>query len=114
MLRRALDQFRRLQSCDEFFGERGSPDSVQSRRLEIPQFFSTGEREGEQLFDVLLDAGSGVPVERCAGLFFIEHPGCVEPEVDADVAVLLEAAIIEAGAKADDSDGGRLEAPGGV
>ena len=38
--------------------------------------------------------------------FVVEDPGVVEAEVDADVAVLLEAAVVEEGGEADDFDGG--------
>ncbi len=75
--------------------------------------FFDGEGEGEEFFDVLLDVPGGVFVE----FFFVEgfgEPGGIEAEVDADVAVLLEAGVVELGAEAEDADGGGLELPEGV
>lgn len=76
--------------------------------------FFDGEREREQLFDVLLDAFGGLFVEGFVGQLAFEGPGCVEAEVDADVAVLLVAAGVEVRAEADDANAGGLEAPEGV
>ncbi len=61
----------------------------------------------------MLDVFRGVIVE----LFVFEgfgQPWGVEAEVDADVAVLLEAGVVELGAEAEDSDGRGLGLPEGV
>ena len=61
----------------------------------------------------MLDVFGGGRVE-----FFVfegfGEPWGVEAEVDADVAVLFEAGVVELGAEADDADGGGLELPEGV
>ncbi len=44
----------------------------------------------------------------------VEDPGVVEAEVDADVAVLGEAGVVEVGAEADDLDSGGVGSPEGV
>jgi len=56
----------------------------------------------------------------CGGfveLFVLEsfgEPGCVEAEVDADVAVLVEAGVVKFGAETEDTDSGGLELPEGI
>ena len=72
--------------------------------------FLDGEGEGEEHLDILLDVFGGEFVEF--GIF--EDPGGVEAEVDADVAVLIEAGVVELGAEAEDADGGGFEGPGGL
>jgi hypothetical protein len=58
-----------------------------------------GEGEGQQHLDVFLDVAGG---------------GLVELGVFADVAVLVEAGVVELGAEAEDADGGGLLLPGGI
>jgi hypothetical protein len=55
----------------------------------------------------------GVCVEVFVGEGFGKPRG-VEAEIDADMAVLLEAGVVELGAKAEEADGGGLEPPEGV
>lgn len=67
----------------------------------------------------MLDALLGELVEVIAaegvvqGEIF-EGPVGVEAEVDADVAVLVEAGVVERGAEADDTYGGGAELPEGI
>ena len=61
----------------------------------------------------MLDVSCGMFVE----LFVVKgfgEPGSVEAEVDADVAVLLEAGVVELRTEAQDFDAGGLEFPKGV
>ena len=94
--------------------------------------FLDGEGEGEEHLDVLLDALDGLLVVAELGIGFVvavvgiavifeavvfedvEDPGGVEAEVDADVAVLFEAGVVEVGAEAQDADGAGFVAPEGV
>ena len=61
----------------------------------------------------MLDVFCGVVVEFLVFESFCE-PGGVEAKVDADVAVLFEAVVVELGAKAEDFDSGGLGFPEGV
>ena len=98
-----------LQAGDEFFGEGFAGFGPEKAAADVAVLLNQ-QGEGEEFFDVLLDAGGGVLVE----VFVFEDPGGVEAEVDADVAVLFVAGGVEGGAEAGDADGGRFEAPGGV
>ena len=108
----AIRSVEALETGDEFFGERFAGFGPEEAAGNAAVFFD-GEGEGEELFDVLLDAFLRVLVERFVFCAF-EGPGRVEAEVDADVAVLFVGAEVEVGAEADDADAGGLEAPGGV
>ena len=75
--------------------------------------------EGEEHFDVFLDIFGGVGAGFGVGpdlfvLFFVEDPGGVEAEVDADVAVLFVGGVVEVGSEGDDFDGVRDALPGSV
>ena len=98
-----------LKSGDEFFGEGFAGFGPEEAAADAAVLFD-GEREGEELFDVLLDFLGGVDVE----IFVFEYPGGVEAEVYADVAVLFVAAVVEVGAEADDADFGGFQFPDGV
>src|ERR1700744_814873 len=107
-----------LEAGDKFFGEGFAGLGPEQAAGDAAVLFD-GEREGEELFDVLLDAAGGFGLERVAGgsslralaCNGLEGPGRVEAEVDADLAVLLVAAEVEVGTKADDADARGLEAP---
>ena len=101
-----------LEAGDEFFGEGFAGLGPEEAAGDGAVLFD-GEGEGEEFFDVLLNAPGGLFVEGLV-LCAFEGPGCVEAEVDADVAVLFVAAEVEVGAEADDADADGLEAPGGV
>ena len=101
-----------LEAVDEFLGEGFAGFGPEEAAADAAVFFDR-EGEGEEHLDVLLDVFGGVFVEVLVFEGFGE-PGSVEAEVDADVAVLFEAGVVELGAEADDSDGGGLELPEGV
>ena len=75
--------------------------------------FFDREGEGEEHLDVLLNVFGGVFVEVLVVEGFGE-PRRVEAEVDTDVPVLFESGIVEAGAKANNSDGCGLPLPEGI
>lgn len=68
------------------------------------------EDEGEQDLDVLRETLFAVFVK----VVFFLHEGCVQAEVDADVAVLLEGRVVELRAEAGDLDRCGLQLPGSV
>ena len=112
MLRFRLRLVDALEAVDEFLGEGFAGFGPEEAAADAAVFFD-GEGEGEEHFDVLLNVFGGGFVE----LFVFEgfgEPGGVEAEVDADVAVLFEAGVVELGAEAEDADGGGLELPEGV
>ena len=94
------------------FSARGSPDSVQSRRLEMPEFFST-DRVKARSISTFCWMCFWASSSRASSSSSKTH-GRVETEVDADVAVLFVSRLVELGAEADDLDGGQLRAPEGV
>ena len=94
------------------FSASGSPDSVQSRRLEMPEFFSTDRVKARSISTFCWMCFWRLFVEGF--VVFVQDPGGVEAEVDADVAVLLVGGLVELGAETDDVDGGWLRAPEGV
>jgi hypothetical protein len=101
-----------LEAVDELLSEGFAGLGPEEAAADVAVSFDR-EGEGEKHFDVLLDVFGGVGVK----VFFIEsfgEPGGVEAEVDADVAVLLVAGVVEAGPEAEDADGGELELPEGV
>jgi len=79
----------------------------------MPQFFSTERVKANSISTFCWMCFGGVLVELLVGEGFGEPRG-VEAEVDADVAVLFEAGVVELGAEAEDADGGRLELPESV
>ena len=107
-----------MEAGDEFFGEGFAGLSPEEAAGDAAVFFH-GEGEGEEHFDVLLDALLGEGFEVGGGLVggevfegdVVEDPWRVESEVDADVAVLLKGGVVEAGAEAEEADGGGLELP---
>jgi hypothetical protein len=101
-----------LKAVDEFLDEGFAGFCPEEAAADVAVFFD-GEGEGEEHLDVLLDVFGGVFVELVVGEGFGE-PGGVEAEVDADVAILFEAGVVEGGAEAEDADGGGLELPEGV
>ena len=77
--------------------------------------FFYGQGEGEELFDVLLDAKGGVAVEPIVVDDLVaQGERGIEAEIDADVAVAFVGAVVELRAEADDADAGGFEAPGAV
>jgi hypothetical protein len=98
-----------LEAVDELLGE-GLAGLGPEQAAGDAAVLLDGEGEGEQHLDVFLDVAGGGLVEL--GVF--QKPGGVEAEVDADVAVLVEAGVVELGAEAEDADGGGLLLPGGV
>jgi len=101
-----------LETVDELLGEGFAGFGPEEATADAAVFFDR-EGEGQKHLNILLDVFGGVFVEVFVGEGF-GQPGCVEAEVDADVAVLLEAGIVELGAEAEDADGGGLELPEGV
>ncbi len=92
------------------FWARGSPDSVQRRRLLMPQFFSTERVKARSISTFCWMCLVAVFVELLVFESFGEPRG-VEAEVDADVAVLFEGGVVELGTEAEDLDGGGLGLP---
>ena len=132
----AWDLVEALEAGDEFFCERFAGFGPEEAAGDVAVFLD-GEGEGEEHFDVLLDALDGLLVVAELGVSFVvagvgvavvfeaivfedgwiervKDPGGVEAEVDADVAVLFEAGVVEAGAEAEDADGAGFVAPEGV
>ena len=101
-----------LESVDELLGEGFAGFGPEEAAANAAVFFDR-KGEGEEHLDVLLDVFGGVFVEVLVVEGFGEPRG-VEAEVDADVPVLLEGSIVEAGTEADDFDGGGLALPEGV
>jgi hypothetical protein len=98
-----------LEAVDELLGE-GFAGLCPEEAAADAAVFLDREGEGEKHFDVLLDVFGGGFVE----LFVFEglgEPRRVEAEVDADVAVLVEAGVVEGWAEAEDADGGGLKLP---
>ena len=98
-----------LEAVDEFLRE-GLAGLCPEEAAGDAAVLLDGEGEGEQHLDVFLDVAGGGLVE----LGVLEEPRGIEAEVDADVAVLIEAGIVELGAETQDADGGGLLLPGGV
>ena len=101
-----------LEAVDELLREGFAGFCPEKAAADAAVFFD-GEGEGEEHLDILLDVFGGIFVEVLVFYGFGE-PGSVEAEVDADVAVLFEGGVVEAGAEAEDSDGGGLALPEGV
>src|ERR1700722_14893973 len=97
---------------DELLGEGFAGFGPEKASADAAVFLDR-EGEGQEHFDVLLDVFGGIFVEPLVGEGFGE-PWGVEAEVEADVAVLLEAGIVELRAEAEDADGGGLEFPEGI
>ena len=98
-----------LETLDELLDEGFAGFGPEEAAADAGVFFD-GEGEGQKHLYILLNVFGGVFVE----LFVFEgfgEPGGVETEVDADVAVLFEAGVVELGAEAEDFDGGGLELP---
>ena len=101
-----------LETVDELLGEGFAGFGPEETAADAAVFFD-GEGKSQELLYVLLNVLGGVFVE----LFVVEgfgEPGGVEAEIDADVAVLLEAGVVELGAEAEDADGGGAELPEGI
>ncbi len=115
-----------LEAGDEFFGE-GFAGLGPEETAGDAAVFLDGEGEGEEHFDVLLDAAGGLGVVAELGVGFVvaaglgvavgveeivfegvEHPGGVEAKVDADVAVLLVGGGVEVWCEAEDADCARF------
>ena len=106
-----MDSVDALEAVDELLGEGFAGFGPEEAAADAAVFFDR-EGEGQKHFDILLDVFGGVFVELLVGEGFGE-PGGVEAEVDADVAVLFEAGVVELGAEAEDADRGGLELPEG-
>jgi hypothetical protein len=101
-----------LEAVDELLSEGFAGFCPEKTAADVAVFFDR-QGEGEEHLYVLLDVLGGFGVE----VFVVEgfgEPGGVEAEVDADVAVLLVAGVVEAGPEAEDADGGGLELPESV
>ena len=98
-----------LEAVDEFLGQRLAGFGPEEAAADAAVFLD-GEGEGEEHLDVLLDVFGGGLVELIV-FEGLGEPGGVEAEVDADVAVLFEAGVVELRAEADDADGGGLRLP---
>lgn len=98
-----------LETFDELLGERFAGFSPEKAAADAAVFFYQ-KRKGKEHFDILLD------MFRCGfiELFVFEvfgEPWGVEAEVDADVAVLVEAGVVELWPEAEDANGRGLLTP---
>src|SRR5260370_31785828 len=101
-----------LETVDELLGEWFAGFGPEEAAADAAVFFD-GEGEGQEHLYILLNVFGGV----CVELFVFEgfgEPGSVEAEVDADVAVLFKAGVVELRAEAADFGGGGLGRSEGV
>src|SRR5437899_1960309 len=112
LLERRQKLIQALQTSDEFFGEGFAGLSPEQTTGDTAVFFY-GQCKGKEHFYVLLNALLGEFIQSFIFQGVVHDPWGVEAEVDADVAVLLEAGVVELGAKAEDADDGGAEFPEG-
>ena len=102
-----------LEAGDEFFGEGFAGLGPQEATRDAAVLLD-GEGEGEEFFDVLLDALGGVLVELVVGEGVSMIQGVSRPKSTRMWPFWSKLASSNCGAEAEDADGGGLEAPGGV
>ena len=92
------------------FSASGSPLSVHSSRLEMPQCFSTLRVKASSFSTFCWMRSGSAAVE----LVVFKHPGRIETEIDPNVAVLIVGCLVEVGAEAGNPNACRFKPPGRI